>query len=71
MLRGGREIGTLAPEKRFYKKPQQPTTEVAIRSTLAEDLYLVLGALRPADRARDVPGLREPARRRGCGSAAR
>src|SRR5207237_812466 len=35
---------TLAPEKRFYKRPQQPTTEVAMRSTLAEDLYLVLGS---------------------------
>src|SRR5438876_705952 len=27
--RDGRQIATLAPEKRFYKKPQQPTTEVA------------------------------------------
>jgi cytochrome c-type biogenesis protein CcmF len=32
------------PEKRFYKKQQQPTTEVALRSTLIEDLYLVLGS---------------------------
>ncbi len=45
VLRGGREIGTLRPEKRFYKRPGQPTTEVAIRKTLREDLYLVLGAL--------------------------
>src|SRR5439155_17331730 len=36
--RDGVQIGTLAPEKRFYKRPQQPTTEVAMRSTLAEDL---------------------------------
>jgi cytochrome c-type biogenesis protein CcmF len=42
--RDGRRIATLAPEKRFYKKPQQPTTEVAMRSTLTEDLYLVLGS---------------------------
>jgi cytochrome c-type biogenesis protein CcmF len=40
----GRQIDTLRPEKRFYKKPQQPTTEVAIRSTLGADLYLVLGS---------------------------
>jgi len=40
----GRPIDTLRPEKRFYKKPQQPTTEVAIRSTLGADLYLVLGS---------------------------
>jgi cytochrome c-type biogenesis protein CcmF len=45
VLRGGREVGVLRPEKRFYKRPGQPTTEVAIRKTLAEDLYLVLGAL--------------------------
>jgi cytochrome c-type biogenesis protein CcmF len=45
VLRDGREIGVLRPEKRFYKRPGQPTTEVAIRKTLREDLYLVLGAL--------------------------
>ena len=40
----GKQIDTLHPEKRFYKKPEQPTTEVAIRSTLGADLYLVLGS---------------------------
>jgi len=45
--RDGAQIATLSPEKRFYKKPQQPTTEVAIRATLTEDLYLVLGAYDP------------------------
>jgi cytochrome c-type biogenesis protein CcmF len=44
VLDGGRELETLKPEKRFYKKPEQPTTEVAIRSTLGSDLYLVLGS---------------------------
>ena len=44
----GRQIATLEPEKRFYKKPQQPTTEVAMRSRLTEDLYLVLGSFDPA-----------------------
>jgi cytochrome c-type biogenesis protein CcmF len=44
VLKGGRQIDTLRPEKRFYKKPEQPTTEVAIRSTLGADLYLVLGS---------------------------
>jgi cytochrome c-type biogenesis protein CcmF len=43
----GTALGTLGPEKRFYKKPQQPTTEVAIRPTLREDLYLVLGSYDP------------------------
>src|SRR4029453_18124110 len=43
-LSNGKQIDTLKPEKRFYKKPEQPTTEVAIRSTLGSDLYLVLGS---------------------------
>ena len=43
--RGGQVIGMVRPEKRFYKRPGQPTTEVAIRKTLREDLYVVLGAL--------------------------
>jgi cytochrome c-type biogenesis protein CcmF len=41
---GGRVIATMVPEKRMYKRQQQPTTEVALRSTLREDLYLVLGS---------------------------
>ena len=45
VLREGQEVGVLRPEKRFYKRPGQPTTEVAIRKTLREDLYVVLGAL--------------------------
>jgi cytochrome c-type biogenesis protein CcmF len=44
VFRDGQQIATLMPEKRFYKKPKQPTTEVANRSTLKEDLYLVLGS---------------------------
>ncbi len=42
--KNGAVVETLYPEKRFYKKQQQPTTEVALRSTLLEDLYLVLGS---------------------------
>jgi len=44
VFQDGRRVDTLKPEKRFYKKPEQPTTEVAIRSTLGSDLYLVLGS---------------------------
>jgi cytochrome c-type biogenesis protein CcmF len=43
----GQQIATMRPEKRFYKKPQQPTTEIAQRVTLSEDLYLVLGSFDP------------------------
>ena len=41
---GGKVITTMYPEKRFYKRQQQPTTEIALRTTLLEDLYLVLGS---------------------------
>jgi cytochrome c-type biogenesis protein CcmF len=47
VLDGGELLGTVLPEKRFYKKPQQPTTEVSIRSTLGADLYVVLGSYEP------------------------
>jgi cytochrome c-type biogenesis protein CcmF len=43
VTRGGHPITTLLPEKRLYKRQQQPTTEVALRSTLRDDLYVVLG----------------------------
>ena len=41
---GGQLIDTLHPEKRLYKRQNQPTTEVALRPTLREDLYVVLGS---------------------------
>jgi cytochrome c-type biogenesis protein CcmF len=41
---GGKVLATMYPEKRLYKRQQQPTTEVAMRTTAREDLYLVLGS---------------------------
>jgi len=38
--RGSESIGIMEPERRFYKSSQQPTSEVAIRRRLNEDLYL-------------------------------
>ena len=38
---GGKFFTTLHPERRLYKASQQPTTEVAIRPRLNEDIYLV------------------------------
>jgi len=49
--RGGEVIDELKPEKRFYRKPEQPATEVAFRSTLKEDLYVILGNLGDNDTA--------------------
>ena len=40
--RNGEQIDELFPEKDFHHKSEQPMTEVKIRSTLREDLYLVL-----------------------------
>jgi len=38
----GKLIGALIPEKYFHRTYEQPVTEVAIRSTLIEDLYVIL-----------------------------
>jgi cytochrome c-type biogenesis protein CcmF len=43
VARDGAPVAVLHPEKRFYKRQQQPTTEVALRTTLVDDLYVVLG----------------------------
>jgi cytochrome c-type biogenesis protein CcmF len=37
----GKKVAVMYPERRVYKASQQPTTEVSIRSTLKEDLYIV------------------------------
>ena len=41
VFRGGKQIATMFPERRFFKASQQTSTIVANRSTLKEDLYLV------------------------------
>jgi cytochrome c-type biogenesis protein CcmF len=41
---GGQYLTTMHPEKRLYKRQNQPTTEVAIRPTLRDDLYVVMGS---------------------------
>jgi cytochrome c-type biogenesis protein CcmF len=38
----GKLIARLSPEKYFHRSYEQPVTEVAIRSTLKEDLYVIL-----------------------------
>ncbi|MBF6559271.1 MAG: heme lyase CcmF/NrfE family subunit [Candidatus Binataceae bacterium] len=43
--RAGRPIAMMEPAKLFYKQPQQPATAVAIRSTPASDLYVVLAGI--------------------------
>lgn len=42
---GGKHIATLEPEKRFYKASRTPTSEVAIRRRINEDLYVNFAGL--------------------------
>jgi cytochrome c-type biogenesis protein CcmF len=42
VTKSGHALGTLEPERRFYKASQQPITHVAVRSSITEDLYTVL-----------------------------
>src|SRR5712692_2397699 len=41
----GREVTVMEPAKLFFKRPQQPATKVAIRSTPIADLYVVLAGI--------------------------
>lgn len=41
IFKGDKKIVTLAPERRFYEKNDQVFGEVALRSTLAGDLYII------------------------------
>ena len=43
VYRGGKLVDQMKPEKYFHNSYQQPVTEVAIRTTLLEDLYVILG----------------------------
>ncbi|MFQ5603247.1 MAG: heme lyase CcmF/NrfE family subunit [bacterium] len=38
----GKKVKTIYPNKHYYRVQEQPTTEVVLRSTLLEDLYVVL-----------------------------
>src|SRR5215470_2754335 len=45
VYKGGKQIDTLTPQRRFYKASQQTSTMPFIRSTLNEDLYVVYEGL--------------------------
>jgi len=49
VYRGEQMIDTLRPERRFYKASRQPTTEVAIRMRMNEDLYVVFSGMTPQE----------------------
>ena len=43
LLRDGREVATLSPQRRFYPVQRMSTTEAAIRTSGVADLYTVIG----------------------------
>jgi len=48
VLKNGKTVGQLSPAKFIYEKPQgTATTEVAIRSTLTEDVYAIMSTVSP------------------------
>jgi cytochrome c-type biogenesis protein CcmF len=45
---GGKPVGTVSPAKFIYRThPDMPTTEVAIRSTLLDDVYVIMSKVNP------------------------
>ncbi len=46
--RNGQPLTVLFPEKRVYFAQNQPTTEVALRTSLLEDLYVILAGFEPS-----------------------
>ena len=58
--RGENLIATLYPERRFYPERSQQTTEAAIRTTLAGNLYAAIGDRDPATNSWTVRLYRHP-----------
>ena len=48
VLRDGEALGRSSPAKFIYRThPEMPTTEVAIRSTLRDDVYVIMNSVNP------------------------
>ena len=50
VYKNGAQIGTMFPERRFYKASEQTSTMVANRSTPKEDLYIIYAGQNPDTR---------------------
>jgi cytochrome c-type biogenesis protein CcmF len=50
LSQAGHSLGTLMPARLFYKRQQQPATQIALRSTPSADLYVVFAGLDPKSR---------------------
>ena len=49
--KNGEDVGYVTPERVFYANWEEPSTNVAVRSTLVEDLYVVLSGWEEDNRA--------------------
>jgi cytochrome c-type biogenesis protein CcmF len=49
--KNGKDMGAAAPQKRFYAASDQRSSEVAIKSSLKEDLYVVFDGIDEDQRA--------------------
>jgi cytochrome c-type biogenesis protein CcmF len=45
VFKNNKKIGVVRPEKDYYKNQDQPTTEVAVFTTLKEDLFIILAEI--------------------------
>ncbi len=70
VTKNGEELGTLEPEKRFYKASRQGTSEVGIRQRPNEDLYLNFGGMSDDNQRAVIQAYVFPAGLAGSGSAA-
>lgn len=51
VTKGGKPLGQVEPEKKFYPTHETPASEVAIRGSLVEDLYVILAGWEKDGRA--------------------
>lgn len=59
--KGDRDLGVLTPSRNVYTaRPEQPTTEVAIRSGLREDLYVMMATVDPATKTAHLKAFVNP-----------
>ncbi len=58
VTKNGETLGTLEPEKRFYKASKQGTSEVGIRVRPNEDLYLNFGGMSDDNQRAVIQGVR-------------
>jgi cytochrome c-type biogenesis protein CcmF len=54
VTKGGKSLGDLRPERRVYLASEQPTSEVAIRRRLNEDVYLNFAGMSQTDAERAI-----------------